>query len=310
MTDLEKDDQTLEQPAPDAGNDGDSDEALWKEFTGLNTDGTSDPKPSDPKPDEEDDPDAEAPASEPEGTNEDGDTDHDDPDALREQIDKLTQQVKSEKGRARGLNMKYERLQSELRAAKAERDALREADSDDATKEKLSKAREEYGDVLDPVLERMDRSDAANRRLAGVREERVNTLSRESDEFLQEQFSTFNTEHPNGVEFLKKNHEAFKAWVEDQPKADRDIYEENKVNMVDGHAAALLLSKFKAHKAAASDGGSRPASNQSNSRRRERQLAGATSVRAPSSQVITSDNIPSDDDPEALFNYYANKKTR
>lgn len=307
MTDLEKDDQTRE-PAPGAGSDVDSDEALWKEFTGLNTDGTSDDEPADPKPDEEDDPGADA--SEPDGAKEDSETDHDDPDALREQIEKLTQQVKSEKGRARGLNMKYERLQSELRAAKAERDALRDAESDDATREKLSKAREEYGDVLNPVLERMERSDAANRRLAEVRDERVNTLSKENDDYLQEQFDTFRAEHPNGVEFLRKNHDEFKAWVDDQPAADREIYERNRKHIIDGDGAALLLSKFKAHKAAASDGGSRPASTQSNSRRRERQLAGATSVRAPSSQVITSDNTPSDDDPEALFNYFANKKTR
>lgn len=308
MTDLEKDDQTLEKPAPVAGSDGDSDEALWKEFTGLNTDGTSDDKLTDPTPDEEDDP--EEDASEPDGTKTDDATDHDDPDALREQIDKLTQQVKSEKGRARGLNMKYERLQSDLRAAKTELDALRGAEADDATREKLSKAREEYGDVLDPVLERMDRSDAANRRLAEVRQERVNSLSKENDEYLQEQFATFTTEHPNGVEFLRQNHAEFKAWVEDQPAADRQIYERNREHIIDGDGAALLLSKFKAHRAAASDGGSRPASNPSNSRRRERQLAGASSVRASSSQVITSDNIPSDDDPEALFQYYANKKTR
>lgn len=310
MEDLKKDDSKTAAPAT-AGAEM-SDEELWREMTGASeveeTDGVVDePDPSDSAGDDPDEPSTPSGAD---GVKDDGDTDHDDPDKLREQIERLTQQVKSEKGRARGLNMKQERLQSDIRSLQAEIKALREAEADDATKEKISKAREEYGDVLDPVLESMERSDAATRRMADLRQERVDTLSRENEDFLKEQFDTFRAEHPTGVDFLQKHHEEFRNWVEDQPKTDREVYERNREAIVDGEAAALLLSKFKAHRAA-SDGGSRPETSPKDARRRQRQLAGAQSVRSPGTQVITSDNRPSDNaDGQAHWDYWTKRNAR
>lgn len=312
MSELENDDSDIMEPAAQAGSDEMTDEAIWKEMTGLKPGAKPDADPEEPGPDDvpEDESETGEDPEPKEGAKDDADTDHDDPESLRAQIEKLTQQVRSEKGRARGLNMKYERLQSDLREAKSELEALRSAEVDDSIKEKLTKAREEYGDVLDPVLERMDRRDEADRRLAAARQGRVDALSREQGEFLQEQFRTFQSEHPTGVEYLQKNHAEFSAWVQDQPKSDRDIFEQNRQHIVDGEAAALLLSKFKAHKAAAGRGENRPDQTPSNASRRQRQLAGARSVRANSSQVVTSDNTPSEDDPEALFNHFVSKKRR
>lgn len=299
-----QEDSAIREPADMAGEEL-SDEEIWNEIA-------NGAKDDDLEPDDDADPVDEAPddeGAEPEPKGDGNDDDSDDPEKLKQQIEKLTQQFNSEKGRARGLNMKYERLQSQLRAAKAQVEALRFAETDDATRKQLQKAREEYGDVLNPVLSRQDKMDESNRRLTKAAEENVKTISAEYSELAKEQLDVFLQEHPKGVDFLRENHEQFKAWVEDQPKQYRDIYNANRQQIVDGASSALLLSQFKAHIAAANSTGSRPASTQSTSRR-QRQLAGAQSVRAASSQVVTSDNVPSGDDPEALWKYWARKKGR
>lgn len=298
---LEQDD-SVQDSAVEAETPEQTDEDIWNEINSApKDDGSDDADDDDPIEQAEPKRDADP---EPEGSDDEGkEASSEDPDKLREQIERLTQQRDSEKGRARGLNMKYERIQSELRAAKAELDALKSAETDDATRKQLSKAREEYGDVLGPVLSRMEKSDEANRRMAQVQSERVKSIEAERRALAQEELGTFVTEHPDGIEFLQKNGDDFRAWVEDQPAADREIYNRNRQTIVDGAASALLLSKFRQHIAAQS--GHRPA-NQSASRR-QRQLAGAQSVRAASTKVVTSDNVPSGDDPEALWKYWTSK---
>lgn len=297
-----KDDKVDAKESADAGSEEMTDEQIWAEITGKAMDEDPEPEPDDDPEDIEDNAEAEDASQKSEASD---DAESETLESLQKQIEKLTQQRDSEKGRARGLNKKYEKLLSDYRAVTAQIEALR-SDPDPAEQESLDKAREEYGDVLDPVLKKISRSEEANRRLAEVQAERQKSLEQERDEFLREQFTAFQAEHPKGVEFLKKNSDKFLAWVNDQPAEDRRVYQENREHIVDGAAAALLVSKFKAHLAAANGQGNRP---DPNAARRQRQMAGARSVRSPSSQVVTSDNTPSDDaGHEQLFKFWANKK--
>ena len=306
VEELEQQVSNADDPAPEAGSDVQSPEEIWNEINGIETgeqpEQAADPDPIDEEEEQAADPEAPEPEPEPEPKAED--TDSETPDKLREQIEKLTHQVNSERGRSRGLNRKYERTQSELREAKAELAALRSPDEDESEKEQLAKAREEYGDVLDPVLKKMDRADEANRRLAKVQEDRVKSLTQEASDLAREEADIFRSEHPKGFEYLKEHHAELRAWVDDQPKADRDAFRRNERTITDGAEAALLLSKFMAHKAAPTPE-NRP--DPKTTSRRRRQLAGARTVRSSGSTPVTADAMPPDDDPEAIWNHITRK---
>lgn len=299
--DLEQD-ESVQDSAVEAEAPEQTDEEIWNEINDDKSgDGHDEGVEEDPI-EEEAEP-AEAEEAEPDTDStedKDEDADSDDPEKLREQIERLSQQIKSEKGRARSLNMRHEKIQSELKAARSQLEAIKAAELDRPTSEKIRKAREEYGDVLGPVLDRLDKTDAANRRLAEVHQEQERRLRNEQAQYLGEQLNVFKQEHPNGVEFLQKNADHLREWVKDQPFEDRQVYEQNRRAIVDGEAAALLVSKYKASIAPKPD--SRPAPTTTS--RRQRQIAGAQSVRSSGSQVVTSDGVPSDDDPEALWKYW------
>lgn len=248
---------------------------------------------------------ADAPESmDAEAPEENTDAKSDDPEALQKQNDKLKQQVKSEKGRARSLNMKHERLLAELREANARLETLQAAGVDKATQDKLNSARADYGDVLEPVLARQDQQDQANRRLAQIEKEKVAKLQSAREAHVREQEAVFLNEHPDAQAFMSEHKQAFLAWVDDQPREDRDRFELNRQAMVDGEAAALLLSNFKASIAPQPE--NRPAQNTSS--KRQRQIAGAQSVRAASSQIVAADAEPTDEN--ALFDYYVKKRRK
>lgn len=323
MTDKETDTAILEADAPateEAGAEP-TEQELWNEMTGN----APTEEPAEAAADEPDAPEVEAPSDEPPAKEEpqaaapvddaeteaepDKEASSDDQEDLQAQNKRLEQQFKSERGRVSSLTRRNQDIQAELSALKAENEALKAAQGSDETRQKLQQARGDFGDIVGPVIDRMDAQAAADARRMEIQQNRINNLERQAESHAQEQQDAFLKEHPDGFKSISDNAAAFYRWVDDQPKAERDIFEQNRQKIVDGAAAAYLVSKFKLHLAPPQEPEPRPA-DPTTDPRRQRQLRGAQTVKSQGSPVTAAGRLPDDADGQALWDEMSGAKGR
>lgn len=233
----------------------------------------------------------------------------DDPKVLKEQRDRLQHAFDSQKGRLSAQDRELDRLRAELAAARAK--PARTATDEDTLrqrKEKLDRAQEEYGDVIGPVVEQITELES---RLEALSAQEARQLDAQRDRYarlVEAEEAAFLAEHPDGFDLITQNRDAFNAWIEDQPKVDRDIFTANKEEITNGTAAALLISKFK--QAIHAGEGSAPADNTETDKlrsKRERQLSGARSPRTPPRQATSGGPPPEGASDEAHWEYWENR---
>lgn len=293
-----------------AGQDALSEEQLWKEIAASEKSRDDDDEPihrdvDDPpeeieKADTDPNPDASSEESETTGNEAEATPD---PDQLQAQIDRLQHQLSSEKGRVRGTQQRAQRLQAELEAArKAQSSSADESRAE--RRKKIEETASQYDDFA-PLVEEV--SELRTERDAAL-EARVKDLEAQQAEFLEEQNSLFLAEHPDGYDVLTNNWQTFEKWIEKQSPEDRQIFETNRAAIVDGSSAALLIGRFK-HSLATAEQGAGPDQARLDARR-QRQLAGGTSLRSPASQSATSRPSPNDPDPASHWKFWASQERR
>lgn len=265
------------QAAPDDDAPDDADDA------GDGPDDTTDPSDGD---------DAGSRDTEPTGKTED----------LAAQNARLEHLLNSQNGRLNASAREIADLKRRLAAATSPKDAPGEKGDDPSKerKERLDAVKEEFPDIAGPMAAELE---ALHAEIASLRErdgkkaetDRQAAQSR-LDEIHTEQWQLFTDEHPDGLGVIEKNAEAFRGWIEDQPKRVRDLFAVNSEQIVDGAGAALVVTKFK--QALAETSGGTSENRQRN--RRQRQLDGArnsSGSRVPAS----TGSLPDDADPQALW---------
>lgn len=299
-----KDDADSVSPA-DSADEAMTDEDLWNEIESEDTGHDPDAVPEDrgdTDPEEDAAPEDDG-ATKTEETTPKRDTAEMSVDDLRAQTERLMQQLNSEQGRATGQQRRADKLQKELEELRATLAAKGSGD-DSERRERLQRTAEEYGDVVNPVLEEVNALRDRVDQLTNSERRRLTDLEGQMTDLVRGETARFHEEHPDGFDVLKQNGGLFKEWVQDQPRAVRDAFNANYKQIVDGTSAAYVVGLFKQHLAEARDGGASTSSATRSSAKRSRQMAGAQTMRSPTRQTTTP-APPSDlDDPQAHWDYY------
>lgn len=222
------------------------------------------------------------------------------PEALKEQNDRLQHAYSSNKGRLAASQREIEKLKHQIATARQAQSSGPNEATLKASREKIAASQAEYGDVVGPLADHIksleDRFDTLKARDAIDLQNHQDRYG----ELIAQENAVFTTEHPDGFKTIIDNRKAFDGWVEDQPRAIRDIYAANKQEIVDGAKAAYLVAQFKASLSGSAGSNSTASTSNRNKldNRRQAQLAGARSVRGgTTSQAATS--RPSKDSPDA-----------
>jgi hypothetical protein len=272
---------TPEVAAPDAALEVEvSDEQLWNEIAA--DEGTPEPE--------------EAADDEPESAFEE--TDADDQVEVADgkpqadevpQLERLRHQLNSEKGRTQALTRKSSDLTDEVARLQALLNDSKPTAEAKLNRVKLTKAREEYGDVIGPLADQMDVYDKRMEGMAKANESQLQRSQKQLTEFYQEQTEIFRKEHPDGHASIANNSAAFYAWLDDQTGDIRKAFEVNRLDMVDGNSAAYVVASWKASLADAAKGDApAPDSKATLQARRDKQLVGSKSERPGGSSAVTS----------------------
>lgn len=288
-------DQTGKPPeaAPDAAPEAElTEEQLWNAFAAEDSASADAPEPED-APAAPEDKDDDAP---PEGWDEADDAAGDDqtpsedtdqkdetaddpwakaPPELLKEREKMEHTIRSLNGRVRALTKRH---QAALKSpTKDETDALA------ATKKVLAEKADEYPDILGPVVETIERLETKIARFDEA-------SAQDRDALLAEEWGTFTSIHSDGMDVVNKNAQTFATWLKDQPEDVRNVIEANKDAIVDGQAAAEVVSLFKQHLEAAQKPPA-PEPNTTPDPRRASQLRGAQSTSSRSPRVTADPTI-------------------
>jgi chromosome segregation ATPase len=292
-----KDEEDTLAPADLAGDEDMTAEQLWDEIDSED-EGTPEDDLDDAASDGfEDDDSSEDQDDHPEGN----DAETPDLQALQEQNERLTQQLDSEKGRARGQQKRADRLQEKL--DKLSKSRTQTAEERQERERKLADATEQYGDVVGPLADEIKDLSGRLDTLSELEQQDLEEAQTELDELVREEHERFMAEHPDGLAAIQRNQDAFREWIQDQPKMIRDAFETNRSKLIDGTAAALVVSRFKAALLEA-DGGSEPRTENRLQNRRQRQLAGARDSRTGGRQSASSEPLTGAGTPEDDWNYF------
>jgi len=272
---------TPEDAAPDAAPEVEvSDEQLWNEIA------TDDGKP---EPEEVADDESES-ASEEMDADDQAEVADGKPEADEvPQLERLRHQLKSEMGRTQALARKSSNLTDEIARLQALLNDSKPTAEAKLSREKLAKAREEYGDVIGPLADQMDVYEKRMEGMSKANESQLQRSQRELTDFHQEQTDIFRKEHPDGHASIAENRPAFDAWLRDQTGDLRDAFKVNEQFMVDGKSAAYVVASWKASLADAAKGDApAPDSKATLQARRDKQLVGSKSERPGGSSAVTS----------------------
>lgn len=229
-----------------------------------------------------------------------------DSEALEAQNLRLQKSYQSEQGRTKALQRKTDILQRQILAAekrsqRPDRDGITLKERHD----KLAASREEYGDVINPVLDEVADIRADLKRRDDSDKQALQQQRDELRSIVVAEEAVFEKEHPDGFDTIVNNREVFDGWVDDQPRALRDIYAANRNFIVNGNDASVLVGMFKQALLDA-EGTQAPANPETEKlqHRRQRQLAGAQSIRTPSRQQASSRPAADSEDAQAHWDYF------
>lgn len=193
--------------------------------------------------------------------------------AEREAREKAERDKKAADGRVRALQAKLAEYEKQQRAGTQPQPI----DTD-----RLAQAAEEYPEIAGPVMdvlkgikgtvEQMTAADAQRRDMDALREE----IRLEQAE-------------PGWAEFINQRADAFREWVEDQPRRIRDAAYRNANRVVNADEAASVIRAFREAQTQPTD---------TMAARRQRQLSATASPRTtrPASSVI-----PEEGDPDRMW---------
>lgn len=165
----------------------------------------------------------------------------------------------------------------------------------------LDELTETYPDLMGGVTEMLKKQAAQiaalNKQLGSVSEL---TAERSREESNREE-AVLAARMPDWQKTVSDNRLAFWAWVEDQPRADRELAYASQDTVADGEGLLDLITRFKTHltgEVHPEPGSSEPESKRTNQRR----LDGARTVPSRGSQAATTKARPDESDEVALRN--------
>jgi len=278
-------------------------EKVFEELTG----GAAPDAPSDEGREDEDP--ASAPADDPPAPEEAGDDKDiwaDAPDvyraaheAARAELDRLKHETQTNKGRLSAQDRELARLRDALAAAPAPEAG--DEDEDDLD-EGLASVEDDYPEITGPIIKGMSRLQDQVDAMAAVQ-------AGHSGEREAAQESVLSAAHPDWRNVFQEHGDAFNAWIDDQPRADRDAYAANRDAFTDVAAFVPVMARFKQHIGAESSAEPSADGGQKTDRRRERQLQAAADPNTRGRPVTSA--APGDDaSEEALFNYWVDQAAR
>lgn len=218
---------------------------------------------------------------------------------LQSEIAERDQALKSERGRTSALTKKANGLQRDIAELTAQLKQAQEGISLD-TKDKISKVRGEYGDVVGPLADALEAVDKQVQANSKITERQIAEKRSELKGIYEEQRQVFLDEHGDGFDTIVKNRAKFDAWIEDQPKVTRDAYLANRDAITDGKQAALIVADFKSFL----QGGSVDSARAADPLRgvRERQMAGSKSSTGTAARPVANGRSPQDsEDPDVIW---------
>ncbi len=205
------------------------------------------------------------------------------PELLKER-ERMEHTIRSLNGRVRALTKRH---------------VERRAPSDDETKalaetkKVLADKAGEYPDILGPVVETIKTLETRIARFDEASE-------KEREALVAEEWNTFTSLHSDGMKVIEENAKAFEDWIKVQPKDMRDIIDANKDAVIDGVGAAMVVSAFKEHVAAALEPPAPQPTTTNPDPRRDLQLRGANATTSRSAPV-TSDPSMAEMTPEQYW---------
>jgi hypothetical protein len=218
------------------------------------------------------------------------------PEDQTAQIERLKHQLKSEQGRTAAQQRKLDELQKRITTSSKDL-TERKRDHQASTKRSsaIDKAQKDFPDAVGPVADELKAAQKREAREIARQEEQLEADRKEAKALLIENQKVFQKEHPDGFDVIKDNWDAFKDWIEDQPKAVRDGFEKNRAAVTDPLGAAHMVALFKREisKAAGKGGKSDPDPNPTPDSKRKRQLEGAQAPR--NKAPLRTQNAPSED---------------
>lgn len=238
-----------------------------------------------------------------EGTNED-DIWKDAPPAAREAYDKLQREkkqleheTKSYEGRAAARQSRIAELTAQIEAMKSKPNAD-EGNPLESIASEYPELSAPIAKVVENITSRQDKAEAAQ--LSRLEAEKA----KEIDAYVNEvrvQTDALKSEHPDYLDVIQKNVDAFRAWVDDQPKRIRETVARNANDIVDAKATAEVIAAFKAHlNPPAPEPEPKPSPNAS---RRERQIGASASPGGTMRKPVVS-GIPEEGDPQAIWDQF------
>lgn len=219
----------------------------------------------------------------------------DKPDGQRPEDDKAKRLAGIVSARDKQIN-KYSQRIRELEERIAKADKVEPVDISS-----LDELEETYPDLMGGVAKTIrdlkGQVDALTSRSSDVSE----LTAERSREIYEAEEDALTAKMPDWKETVTGNREAFWSWVEDQPKADRDLAYSSQDKIIDSAGLHSVIERFKAHltgEVQTEPGSSEPESQRTNKRR----LDGARTVPSKGSQAASTQPRPGETDPVALRN--------
>lgn len=209
------------------------------------------------------------------------------PPELLKDRERMEHMIRSLNGRVRALTKRHVERKN---PSADETKALAE------TTKALADKAGEYPDILGPVVETIKTLETRIARFDEAGE-------KEREDLVAEEWNTFTALHADGMKVIEENAKAFEDWLKVQPKDVRDIIDANKDAVIDGAGAAMVVSAFKEHVAAAQKPPAPSSTTPNPDPRRDLQLRGANATTSRSAPV-TSDPSLADMTPEQLWEYW------
>ena len=229
------------------------------------------------------------------------------PQAAREAFEKLQQEKKqlehetrSHEGRVAARLNKIEELSKQLEAMK------KPASQEDNP---LSQIAADFPELHAPLSKAIESVNSRAEQVEAAQRGRIEAeLTQEKQRYTEDvkvQTDLLINDHPDYLDVISKNVDAWQTWVEDQPKAIREAVARNSVDITDASSAAKVLSAFKAFL-------NPPVTAQQpspQSDRRQRQIGSAASPGGSSRQPVVA-GIPENDDPQAIWDAFEKEEAR
>lgn len=214
-------------------------------------------------------------------------------DEQRSHWERVAASDRSQRGRVSALTRKLQARESATPVVEVE--AADEAD--DQKPDALAALREEYGDVVGPVI---DEIEALRKKVSGMEASATREKEEQDTELLAAQYAQLEEEHPDWQAVAQSPE--FQEWFTNQPANIQAV-----VNSNDAREVAIGLNLYKtelglAEKVASGQTNDTSGTDGANGGRRRRQLEGSTHVEK---RGVASSGVP--DDFGAAFTERAKK---